>query len=73
VIKYVAERRWPLRTAENDRILDLKAREHAGAFKALRREVRRHRRRAARAERPPVAIEVTAEAMQNLRQLGYIQ
>ena len=73
VIRYLAQRRWQLRTAETDRVLELNAGEHVDAFKALRREVRRHRKRAARAERAPEAIEVTSEEMQNLRQLGYIQ
>jgi arylsulfatase A-like enzyme len=73
LVNYVAQRRWQLRAAETDRILDPNAREHADAFKALRREAQRHRKRAARAERAPVAIEVTSEEMQNLRQLGYIQ
>ena len=72
-ITYLAQRHWQLRTAETDRVLDPSTREHADAFKALRREVRRHRKRAARAERAPKAIEVTPEEMQNLRQLGYIQ
>jgi arylsulfatase A-like enzyme len=73
MINFVAERRWQLRAAETDRVLDPTTPKHSEALKALRLEVRRHRKRAARSGRAPEAIEVTSQEMENLRQLGYIE